>query len=392
MLFKELQKQWISRPRFILGIMSGTSLDGIDLCLAEFSTDEHSSDHYTIKAYRTYPLPNELRTTIQQAMSNNLNTSQLSALQSQITHYHADMIHQFIYEFKPETIDLLAAHGQTIWHNPPGKESEKPGDTLQLLSVPALAALTGITSTGDFRSADIALNGQGAPLVPVFDAEFLHSNEQDTIALNIGGMANITIIPAQKSEQVRAFDTGPGNILIDEAMLMFFGKKYDEKGAFASAGRRIKRLWQNLCELEFIYQPPPKSTGREFFNRELLKDILEVSFVNTFPAEDIIRTITDFTAWSIAENIRTYANPAARIFVSGGGVHNTVIMQELAKELPHSIIQRTEAAGIPADAKEALCFGYLGWLMMAGKPISLPSVTGATRPAYSGSLAFSATS
>jgi anhydro-N-acetylmuramic acid kinase len=225
----------------------------------------------------------------------------------------------------------------------------------------------------------MALGGQGAPLVPIFDSEFLYSDEKDTIAINIGGMANLTIIPRDRKQQIMAFDTGPGNILIDLAMKRFFGKQFDENGVFAREGRILERLWKNLCELEFITQKPPKSTGREMFNSSLLQDILEVSFVNTFPGEDIVRTITDYTAWSIAENIRLFGNPTSRILVTGGGANNPTLMARLQKELPEAEFLTSIELGFDADIKEALCFAYLGWRSLGGLPGNIPSVTGAKR-------------
>jgi anhydro-N-acetylmuramic acid kinase len=172
-------------------------------------------------------------------------------------------------------------------------------------------------------------------------------------------------------------------------MISFFGKKYDTNGSFAKAGRRINRLWDNLCELEFITEKPPKSTGREFFNKQLLQDILEVSFVNTFPGEDIIRTLTDYTAWSIAENIRLFGPHKARVLITGGGAHNPVLVQELKNQLPDFSFYTSEELGIPADAKEALCFAYLGWRSLAGLPGSLKEATGISKPQILGSIAFS---
>jgi anhydro-N-acetylmuramic acid kinase len=298
----------------------------------------------------------------------------------EITRLHAEYLQRFLLEkgIDSQECDLLSVHGQTVWHSPP-KDEDDIGHTLQLLSIPGLAAKTNLKTIGDFRTGDMALGGQGAPLVPIFDSEFLYSDEKDTIAINIGGMANLTIIPRDKNQQIMAFDTGPGNILIDLSMKRFFGKQYDENGVFAREGRILERLWKNLCELDFITQKPPKSTGREMFNSSLLQDILEVSFVNTFPGEDIVRTITDYTAWSIAENIRLFGNPTSRILVTGGGANNPTLMARLQKELPDAEFLTSVELGFDADIKEALCFAYLGWRSLGGLPGNIPSVTGAKR-------------
>ena len=391
MNFNNLHKEWLSKPRIVLGMMSGTSLDGIDICASCFSVSQNGKHQFELFHWKTYPMDQELRENIKQCIQHEISIKDISFLQKEITHAHANIVNQYLDEFSLDrnSIDLLSVHGQTVWHSPPSENNSYSGHTYQLISIPALSALTQICSIGDFRSADIALGGQGAPLVPIFDKEFLCDSEVDTIAINIGGMANMTIIPADSTLQLSAFDTGPGNILIDEAMISFFGKKYDTNGSFAKAGRRINRLWDNLCELEFITEKPPKSTGREFFNKQLLQDILEVSFVNTFPSEDIIRTLTDYTAWSIAENIRLFGPHKARVLITGGGAHNPVLVQELKNQLPDFSFYTSEELGIPADAKEALCFAYLGWRSLAGLPGSLKEATGISKPQILGSIAFS---
>lgn len=391
MNFNNLHKEWLSKPRIVLGMMSGTSLDGIDICASCFSVSQNGKHQFELFHWKTYPMDQELRENIKQCIQREISIKDISFLQKEITHAHANIVNQYLDEFSLDrnSIDLLSVHGQTVWHSPPSENNSYLGHTYQLISIPALSALTQICSIGDFRSADIALGGQGAPLVPIFDKVFLCDSEVDTIAINIGGMANMTIIPADSTLQLSAFDTGPGNILIDEAMISFFGKKYDTNGSFAKAGRRINRLWDNLCELEFITEKPPKSTGREFFNKQLLQDILEVSFVNTFPGEDIIRTLTDYTAWSIAENIRLFGPQKARVLITGGGAHNPVLVQELKNQLPDFSFYTSEELGIPADAKEALCFAYLGWRSLAGLPGSLKEATGISKPQILGSIAFS---
>ena len=383
-----MQQMWLQQPRHIIGMMSGTSLDGIDICLSKFWVEDNKH-RFELLNYATYPMDIELKELIVNVLQNTISIEQVSLCQKEITKCHADIVDMFLKEYgiDKSTVDLISVHGQTMWHAP-SKAVEELGHTLQLLSVPALAALTQTNSIGDFRTADIALGGQGAPLVPIFDSVFLHSQEQDTVAVNIGGMANLTFIPKDRHQKVIAFDCGPGNILIDESMQKFFGKKFDNNGSFAREGKIIKRLWENLCELEFINENPPKSTGREFFNRQLLEDILEVSFVNTFPGEDIVRTVTEFTAWSIAENIRLFTNPKARVLITGGGALNPIIMERLQQELQHATFVQPETFGINSDAKEALCFAYMGWRTLAGLPSSLASVTGAKQDAILGSVSF----
>lgn len=361
-------------------MMSGTSLDGIDICLTEFSIDEKGKHLFSIKEHAMYSYTLEEKDFLTRFLQDTISIEDVSHANYEITRLHAEYLQRFLTEkgVNSQECDLLSVHGQTVWHSPP-RDGHDIGHTLQLLTIPSLAAMTNLKTIGDFRTADMALGGQGAPLVPIFDAEFLYSKDQDTIAINIGGMANLTFIPRDKNQQIMAFDTGPGNILIDLAMKRFFGKQFDENGVFSQEGIILERLWRNLCELEFITQKPPKSTGREMFNSALLQDILEVSFVNTFPGEDIVRTITDFTAWSIAENIRLFSNPESRILVTGGGANNPTLMDRLHKELPKAVFFTSQKLGFDADIKEALCFAYLGWRSLGGLPGNIPSVTGAKR-------------
>ena len=383
----EFQQSWLSSKRRIIGMMSGTSLDGIDICLAEFFINIDGKHCFKLLEKAMYPMPLDVKDSLTHLMQDTISIEEVSHAQARITKIHADVVLRFLEEkgINPQTCDALSVHGQTVWHSPPQSKHEV-GHTLQILSIPALSAMTGICTVGDFRTADMALGGQGAPLVPIFDAEFLRSESNNTIAVNIGGMANITLIPKSRDEEVMAFDTGPGNILIDLAMRRFFGKQFDENGLFASEGKVLDRLWKNLCELEFITQKPPKSTGREVFNEGLLRDLLEVSFVNTFPGEDIVRTITDFTAWSIAENIRLFGWDNARILVTGGGANNSTLMNRLRKELPDSEFFSAQDIGFDEDIKEALCFAYLGWRSLGGLPGNIPSVTGASASVVLGSV------
>ena len=373
-------QQWLSSPRRVIGMMSGTSLDGIDICLTEFSIDEEGKHLFSIKEQAVYSYTLEEKDFLTRFLQDTISIEDVSHANYEITRLHTEYLQRFLTEkgVDSQECDLLSVHGQTVWHSPP-RDGHDIGHTLQLLSIPGLAAMTNLKTIGDFRTGDMALGGQGAPLVPIFDSEFLYSQDQDTIAINIGGMANLTFIPKDRNQQIKAFDTGPGNILIDLAMKRFFGKQFDENGVFAQEGIILERLWKNLCELEFITQKPPKSTGREMFNSALLQDILEVSFVNTFPGEDIVRTITDFTAWSIAENIRLFGNPISRILVTGGGANNPTLMARLHKELPKAVFFTSQELGFDADIKEALCFAYLGWRSLGGLPGNIPSVTGAKR-------------
>lgn len=240
---------------------------------------------------------------------------------------------------------------------------------------------------GDLRAADVALGGQGAPLAPMFDYVFLSQSDKYVVALNIGGISNITLLPPNATEdQVIAFDTGPGNILSDLAMKKFYGKRFDSNGNAARAGQLLPKLMMTLQAEPYIIAPPPKSTGRELFTPEYLDRALLYNYHEFQPAEDAVRTIAEFTGWSIAENIRRFGDPNCHIVAAGGGTHNPVIIETLLRELPTATYTTTEALGIPADAKEAMFFGYYAYRTFAGLHSNMPSVTGASKRALLGSI------
>ncbi|MBK9248373.1 MAG: anhydro-N-acetylmuramic acid kinase [Ignavibacteria bacterium] len=319
-----------------------------------------------------------------------MSIADVSFLTSALTEFHASAVVDACTacSITPEQLDGIGFHGQTVWHapKPTKKLYTKLGNTLQLTSGQTLAALLSTTVVSDFRSADVALGGQGAPLVPLFDSVFLRDSTRNVIALNIGGIANITLLPASKAEPVIAFDTGPGNVLIDASTTMFFGKNYDKNGSIAAAGRPIRTMLEQLKDHKFISQKPPKSTGREVFNKSWLEKRIRTTFQPSIPSEDVVRTITEFTSWSIAENIRLFADPTSKIIASGGGIHNKTLMQLLKNELPKASIITSDEIGINSDAKEALCFAFLAYRTLGGLTGNIPSVTGASREAILGSV------
>ena len=380
---------WFSQPRLMAGLMSGTSLDGIDVVIAEFSTSKNDY-HFTSKTHRTLPFSDETRRLISKIIEKKITISEVSNLIITLTELHAAAIIAACNDIAltPASLDGIGFHGQTVWHSPtPSKKSiNSIGNTLQLGSGSALAALLQSTVVHDFRIADISLGGQGAPLVPIFDDCFLRDPTRNVIALNIGGIANITLLPCILNEHILAFDTGPGNVLIDASTKMFFGKNYDEHGAIAAAGRTIKPMLEQLRNHAFISQKPPKSTGREVFNQTWLQKRIRTTFQPSLPSEDVVRTITEFTAWSIAENIRLFADTTSKIIVSGGGIHNITLMKLLQNELPDAEITTSNSIGIDSDAKEALCFAFLAYRTLGGITGNIPSVTGASRKAVLGSI------
>lgn len=386
------QQEWFSTPRIICGLMSGTSLDGIDAAIVEFSN--HDGKHkFRLKSQLTLPYPNDIKTEITRLIEKKSAIADVSWFHTAISELHAIATQKAckLAGISPNLLDGVGFHGQTVWHSPTPKNKLglNFGSTLQLGSPSVLATLLGSPVVGDFRSADVAVGGQGAPLVPIFDANFLREENQSIIALNIGGIANITLLPPFGSnEPIRAFDTGPGNVLIDASARLFFGKQLDENGAIAEAGKTIKPMLEQLKNHIFIKKSPPKSTGREDFNPSWLEKRIRTTFQPSIPSEDVVRTVTEFTAWSIAENIRLFANPVSKIIASGGGIHNRTLMSILQKELPDAEIVTTDSIGISSDAKEAICFGYLAYRTLGGLTGNIPSVTGASKNVRLGVIAF----
>ncbi len=363
----------------IAGLMTGTSLDGIDVAVCDVD-----DDGVRLRSFATSPYSEATFNLVTLALNGEASTLELCDLPFALATDYATAITAILdTELANDTrtkLDAVGIHGQTIWHNP-------PRSTWQAGSGSALAALIGVPVVHDFRAADVAVGGQGAPLVPIFDWLSLRSDTKDRVALNIGGMANITLLPHDgQLESLRAFDTGPGNILIDSAAMQTFGKRYDDGGSIAAAGRIIPSLLEHVKTLPFFALDPPKSTGRELFNDAFVSELHRRFQHPSAPSEDFVTTLTEVVAWSIADHITRLQPSTQELVCSGGGVHNTFLMQRLAHYLPNVRIMNTDEFAIPADAKEAMCFAYLAWLTLHGLPGNVPSVTGASRRVVLGSI------
>ena len=330
-MFKDIHNNWISRPRLVCGLMTGTSVDAVDVALCRFSVAQNRFS-YDLIAFDCLEIPIEIKKLINRTITEKVSIREISLLNSALAHLYTDSIKHIAQKAKIELsqIEAIGTHGQTLWHFP-------DGDTLADISIPHtfqagsgsyLAVKTGIPVISDFRTADIALEGQGAPLAPIFDYHFLRDENHDTIALNIGGISNITYMKADcKKDEVIAFDTGPGNTLIDYATSKYFGLAFDKNGEIARKGSIISSLFDKLKDDNYITRRPPKSTGREKYNPNYLNKIYAIN--EKEKKEDLIRTLTEFTAWSIAENIRLFANPSSKIMVSGGGSNNLFLIELL---------------------------------------------------------------
>jgi anhydro-N-acetylmuramic acid kinase len=370
-----------------VGIMSGTSMDGIDTAVVDFLYRDGIIT-YELIAYHEYDYPEELKKKILYMLMGGLTLQDVASVNTYIAEICAEATLEILAENKISTdeIDFIGCHGQTLWHQPQAYQFCGKGirTTFQALDAAALAHKTGISVISDFRSADMAASGQAAPLVPIFDYYFLSSDKHRAV-LNIGGMSNVTLLPpCCERENIFAFDTGPGNVMIDIVVNKLYGKKYDAKGQIATSGTLIQDLFEELKSIPFILEKPPKSTGREYFSERYVSELLEK--YRYAKSEDLVCTFSYFTAYAVAENIRLYCEAECEIICSGGGAKNKFIMSKIAELLPESRMLDTEALGLNPDAKEAIAFAFLAVLFATGAPGNILSVTGATKEKVLGSF------
>ncbi len=369
----------------ILGMMSGTSGDGIDGCLVEFEPDGGSrllwlkSFAYTDAGFARI-----------QGLMRGPDVVGVTVGASYIAELHAQACEQF---FTGEALlpDVIAAHGQTVWHQPsPITWDGLPlTGTLQLLNGALLAHRSHLPVLCNFRAADMAVGGQGAPLVPFADLYlFGRGAASGRIVVNIGGMANLTAIRVAggRAEVACAFDTGPGNVLMDAYMQHCGAGRYDAGGQMAATGKTLKPQLQELLADPYFKLPPPKSTGREYFNRSRLAPFIDKN--SGFAPADVMSTLLDVTVISIADAIIQLQDQIgfpAEVLVAGGGALNSELMKRLSDRLEGCCsLATTEKYGIPVMAREAMAFAILGYAFLRGRPANIPVATGAAAPAVLG--------
>lgn len=370
----------------LCGVMTGTSADSIDTAFVEFSENSGKME-FKLLGFSETPFSTEIRQAIIDAMNNGLAIWEISQLNFALARLIADAVKQSaeINRIDLKNVAAVGVHGQTLWHQPKKRlfRGVETSSTYQLVNLPAIGAWLGIRVIGDFRSADVALGGQGAPLVPVFDYDFFSDPVKSRIMLNIGGIANVTYLKSGGNRNdVIAFDTGPGNVLIDISMKHFFGKEFDDDGGIARKGKVITEMLDSMMLLKHVRTEPPKSTGRELFNTMLLNRYIPADVLG----EDIVATITHFSAHSIAYNINKYCTPCDEIIVSGGGSQNSFLLKILQELLPDIELKISDHVGLPSKAKEAIAFAYLAYLRLHDKPGNIPSVTGAQKEVALGSI------
>ncbi|MCW8900521.1 MAG: anhydro-N-acetylmuramic acid kinase [Gammaproteobacteria bacterium] len=361
-----------------IGLMSGTSLDGIDAVLVEFKNDQ-----VTVVDSTYLPLPSSLKNEIKSLINPGENEiNRLTALDVKLGKLFAEAVKQLITKenINKEDIIAIGSHGQTIRHLP---GAEFPS-TLQISDPNIIAEETGITTVADFRRRDMAAGGQGAPLVPAFHEKIFRDTKKNRVILNLGGIANITLLPADHMMPVTGFDTGPANTLINHWIQQQQNKNYDESGRWASSGEIDESFLEHLLNDDYFNLAPPKSTGTEYFNAAwLTKKLSKFPFL---AAKDVQASLTTFTAKTITDAIKAYSNNLDEIIICGGGVHNDFLLQQLTLGLSHIEINSSAKYGLDPDFIEATAFAWLARQTLEHKPGNLPEVTGAKRAVILGGI------
>jgi anhydro-N-acetylmuramic acid kinase len=352
--------------------MSGTSLDGIDVALVDFSSAQPELIATHFQAY-----PDSLKATLlalHHPAINELHQAQITANQLATDYAAATLTLLKNHHIATKKICAIGCHGQTIRHRP------ELGYTVQLGNAALLAELTNISVVSDFRSRDIAAHGQGAPLVPAFHDRVLRHPDIHRVIVNIGGISNLTNLAP--NQPTIGFDCGPGNLLMDAWIHEHQGCAYDKEGAWASSGKIIVPLLEELQSESFFSDPPPKSCGRDLFNLNWLKTKLR----GDESAEDVQATLLALTVHSIADSVQHYCTGAEEVYLCGGGAYNSALMRNLKESLPRCNIQLTDVLGIGANWLEAIAFAWLAQQTIKGMSANLPAATGAKHPCILGAI------
>ena len=366
--------------------MAGTSLDGVDAALVRLAGPA-TAPRVRLLEFISASYPAAVRRRVLRvAAGEPVGAGEISQLNFLLGTLFADAALQVCRKAGVATRRLagIGSHGQTVFHRGQAmaEAGPKTGSTLQIAEPAVIAERTGTVVVGNFRTADMAAGGQGAPLVPLVDYLLLRDKKQGAVALNIGGIANVTVIPAgAEAEDVYGFDTGPGNMVMDGLVRAFSrGRRhYDSEGRMAARGKVLEDLLAQALRYPFIRKRPPKSAGREQFGQEFVKRF----FLSRLPgarAEDLLRTANALTAATVAGALRRFVFPRTgigRLVVSGGGAHNQLLMRRFGELLPEIKVMRSDAFGLPVDAKEAIAFAVLADRTLHGLPGNLPAVTGA---------------
>ena len=375
----------------VAGVMSGTSVDGIDVALVDI---EGSGVDQTVtpKAFYSLPYDEEVRRAVLGVSNRETHTSQISQLHFLLGELYGEAVVEAcsLSDIPLDRLELVGCHGQTIYHQPTASHivGREVASTLQIGEAACIAERTGTPVVADFRPADMAAGGQGAPLVPYVDYLLYRHATLGRVTLNIGGIANVTAIPAGgASEDVLAFDTGPGNMIMDALADRFSegAERYDRDGDLAASGTADGGLLDRLMAAEYFQEPPPKTTGREAFGEEYVDSLTQEGLS---PA-DLMATANALTATTIADALKRFVDPKMKVdelIASGGGIHNRDLMRRLGVLLPDVALRTSDELGINGDAKEAIAFAVLAYETFHRRPTNLPSATGARHPCILGKL------
>ncbi|MBD3218143.1 MAG: hypothetical protein GF310_07695 [candidate division Zixibacteria bacterium] len=382
-------KKLLSRKDLnIIGMMSGTSLDGLDLAYCRISRQKKRHEVKTLKT-GYYRFGQKLKKNLQKIVNEDKFTKALvRQIENDLADFYAAKVNHFRKKHSLRSVDLLGCHGQTIFHFDRRLLKSKKAGSLswQIGESSRLAVKTDLPVISDFRAADIALGGSGAPLTPVCHYHLFGRDDKDIAILNIGGITNLTFLPKRGGKKkIRASDCGPGNILIDQIAKMLFKKELDKGGKFALSGFVSKKLLTALKRQAWFKKPYPKSLGREQFDSRKAKKIIEVGKRYRISNADIMTTVSELTVISVVDYIENTTLPD-RLIVSGGGVHNKYFMTRLADLIPGCEVVSSKQAGINPDYVEAVSFALLAALWIFGEAANLPPVTGASRETVLGKL------
>jgi len=377
---------------WIVGVMTGTSADAVDAALVRF-TGLGLETRHTLEAYAESPLEPPLRSEILKvSAAAEVAPERLLRLDAALGDRYAAAVLELLAQAKrlPSDVDAIGLHGQTVRHVPRA-QGEGRALTFQLGSAAALAERTGIIVVSNFRPRDTAAGGEGAPLVPIVDWWLFRSPAESRALLNLGGMANVTYLPRSGSlADVLAFDTGPGNAVLDALMSLRAAgaASYDRSGESAARGRASERLLGSLLEDPFFAQSPPRSTGRERFGTGYAADLRRRGLEAGLSEDDILATAVELTARSVAEALHRFLSPRGldAVYASGGGVKNATLMKALARRLAPLRLAGTADLGVAADGKEALAFAFLAHQTLCGLPGNVPGATGASHPVVLGQI------
>lgn len=373
---------------FVIGLISGTSIDGIDAVLAEITGDPLALN-WRICAFTTLPYQPSLRDELLSIFSlKSGNAEDICRLNVELGQAFGTAALRVIElsGIPQSKVDLIGSHGQTVWHIPTGSQAS----TLQLGEAAVIAEMTGIPVVSNFRARDMAAGGQGAPMVAYVDTLLLRDPHLCRVAQNIGGIGNLTYLPPQLSAEIPfAFDTGPGNVLMDMAVSRITegSQTYDEDGSLAAQGQVISGVLEELLKDPYLLQPPPKTTGREYFNQAYLDQVWNRVEEEGGSPLDLVRTLTAFTAASIVQAYERFLpQMPEQVLVSGGGAFNPVLMRDVADGIPEAQVMPIDEVGIPGAAKEALAFAILAYETWHGRVGNLPMATGARRSVVLGQI------